>query len=342
MLGELDAKPVPRRVPGREQLKRELGELGGAVGRSARASATCSLLELTRHPLVGAIAGEREVASPLLRIRDGLGERSVRRSPPLQRGGRVHGRCVERMYELDAAVGTDLHELRVFGRGKRLRVHEPHLGPPERSCREQRITGGRRKRVDPGRHQRAQVVRHRQRRRGGSSLVAPEQARDLERVQRIAARRLSDPHEGRPWEAPAQRIGDDAVERGHRQRPQLEKLQRPVTRGGCDQRPLGVLRAHRDDAHHRLVLDPPERELDRRRGRRVEPLEVVDRDHDDCTVRREPAEHREQRGTDEPSLGRTARADSQQRDVQCHALRRRQPRQGVLVKMRQEIGKAGE
>ena len=53
-----------------------------------------------------------------------------------------------------------------------------------------------------------------------------------------------------------------------------------------------LLRAHGDDAQHRLVLDPPERELDRRRGRRVEPLEVVDRDGDGWGVRGERHEAR--------------------------------------------------
>ena len=246
------------------------------------------------------------------------------------------------MYELDAVVAADPHEPRFLSRSERPRVDEPQIGPPERRRPQQRLPRLPRQRSDPPRHQRTQAVRHRKTCRVATPLAPVEETRDLERVQGIAARRLSDPHEGRPREAPAQRVGDDAVERGHRQRPELEKLERPVARGGRDQRLVGALRAHGDDAQHRLVLDPPERELDRRCGRRVEPLEVVDRDGDECSVRGEPTEHGEERGADEPSLGRTAGGDSQERDVECLALRRRQARQGVLGKMPQEIGEAGE
>ena len=84
MLGEVEPQLVSRRAPGGNELERELRQLRSAVRGAAHACVTCSLLDLTRHPLVGAIAGEREVASPLLRIRDCLGERSVGRPPPLQ------------------------------------------------------------------------------------------------------------------------------------------------------------------------------------------------------------------------------------------------------------------
>src|SRR4051794_24603473 len=109
------------------------------------------------------------------------------------------------------------------------------------------------------------------------------------------------------------------MEGGDRKWPELEVLDQAVALQSRDWR-LGKLRgAHREEAAHGLVAEPAQRELDHRRRRRIEPVEVVDRAHD-LRFACERAQECEESGADDATLGRPCGGGAQERRVETDPL----------------------
>src|SRR5207244_2681322 len=86
---------------------RELDQLGGSVGRTARGRQRGRGVEFARDLLVWAGGGEGKVPSPLLWIVDLRGQAPVELLAARGGGRRVERRGEERMGELDSAATID-------------------------------------------------------------------------------------------------------------------------------------------------------------------------------------------------------------------------------------------
>ena len=152
----------------------------------------------------------------------------------------------------------------------------------QRGRGEQRGACVRREAGDPALDDLPQALRHRQRRAGFERRGRAEGTRDLQREQRVAARRLGDALQDRPPVAVAEPRLDQAAHRLGVERPEpgADEPFRP-------ERALQPERVRRGDrcAQRRQHADPvavqaPDGEGQRPRGRRVEPLDVVDGEHE--------------------------------------------------------------
>jgi len=117
---------------------------------------------------------------------------------------------------------------------------------------------------------------------GTARAVAPRQAAgQLERVERVAARDLVDPAQGRTRDRPHD-PGEHAPQRRLVQRTQVASIRALRREHGGDTERVHRVRVepHRREDPDRVGLQPPERVPQRVRRHRVQPLEVVDRDDD--------------------------------------------------------------
>ena len=275
---------------------------------------------------------------PLLGVPHRICERPVRaRRRPSERG-RVDGRSEQRMDERDPLADPDPDEPRVLGRGERLLRHQAKVGLGERSGAQERVTRLGRQRANPRRDQRLEALGDWEPSRVPVALPF-EQPGDLERVQRVPAGCLRDPHERRTRERPAELCRDDAVQGGDREWTELDP-----GHGAVALEPgqgAGFTRADGEDRPHPLGGQAPQRELERRRRRTIEPVEVVDGDDDGPLVGELPDE-REEGGPQHPGSWRPPRLRSQQRHLERLALHVRNRRVELLRQARQQIGEPGE
>ncbi len=211
--------------------------------------------------------------------------------------------------------------------------------PRERRRFEQRdARSGRQRRDAPG-DQRAKVVRHRERRRAICFTVG-EQSRNLECVERVAARRFGEPDEHRPRQCHAEAVDDDPLQRGDGERTDGQPADAGVVDREDEPGPSRV-GAQRDDDAKRCEREPAECELERRGARRIEPLRVVHGEQDGAAAR-QFTQDREQGGADEAAARRAAGIRAQERDVDCTALWRRQQREDLVSDRLEQVGQGGE
>ena len=288
MLGQVEPPPVGLGAAFGREPDRELRQLGGRVGRSPHARLTRRGLDRLRHLLVRTVAGQGEVAGSLLRIGHRVRQRAMRLAPAAERRRRVDRRGEERMGELDPPVGADPHEPRLLGRERgpgRRRGPGPAAPARPPAGAPLRVLAG----VDRTRFA-TSVLRS-----SGTGSVS-DSRRPLVPSR---SRAISSAYSGFPADACAMRT---SVGRGN---------VRPSSRRRCDgarratagraraaqallasdvaQAASICLRPQGDDQRDGLVGQTPERELERRRRRRIEPLDVVDGDHD-LAVGREHAQ----------------------------------------------------
>ncbi len=126
------------------------------------------------------------------------------------------------------------------------------------------------------------------------------------------------------------------MEGGDRKWPQLDVLDLAVALESRDRRPGKLGRAHREEAPHRLLAEPAQRELDHRRRRSVEPVNVVDRAHD-LRLAGERAQEREEARADDATLRRSCRSGAQQRGVETHPLWLGQSREELVRQVGEQI-----
>ena len=339
VLGQLEPQLVDGRAPLRDEAESEVGQLGRRVGGAAAARAASRILRRCRAtPASRPSQARARWRRDLLGIADYLGKRTV----DLPAAARVAPTSRRRKRRADART-------RSAGRPRSGRAPLP---PPRRAPRAStRLRSGRASadaRSSASRVPRAAIGRGLRPASGGCrEPAAPdcpgrppvEQPRDLERVQRVAGRRLGDPHERRARERPAESLGNDAVERGDRERPELEPAQAfpshdvgrvdPPNRSGARESP-GPARLSVAGSRTRS-----------RRRRRVEPLEVVDREHDVPSAASARSSERRAVPTRRRSGGRSAstrrRATSSAR--RCGSGKHRD---ALGRDRRQQIGESGE
>ena len=128
------------------------------------------------------------------------------------------------MDEVDPPVRLDPHEPRLLCSRQLVQVDHCGVRTGARGHPKQRVARPRWERADARLHKRIEAPRYRQQCRAGGVRAAVEQARDLQCVQGIAGRGLRDPHERRTRKRPAEHVGEDAMQRRHRQRTELEQL----------------------------------------------------------------------------------------------------------------------
>jgi hypothetical protein len=334
VLRELELQPPRLLAPRRHETKREIDQARGRVRRTERTRTLCGRLELGHHLRVGAVACEREVMCAFDRIDDDSGEIRVNRSPPTRRCSGVDRGGEQRMREAHASRSIDRDEACFLGGRERCLVDHPRVRPRERGDAEQRVT----RRCGQCPHtcadECAEAVRHRQRRYRVLHSLTLELSRDLDRMKRVAPRRSGNTVQHGSRERPAERVAEDAVKRRDRQRTDFDPFR-------FETRRLGRVGAQREDQADVLTVEAPEHELECVCGRGVEPLQVVDRDHDGG-ARPELADEREERGRDHAPRGWAGGVGAEQRDVEPAPLRCGQRVERLRRQSRCEVGDTTE
>ena len=335
-----------RELVGRER-PRLLEQVAGGLPRAARPRRGRGVLEPARHALVGLLGAEREVAHALLRVGDVVRQAAVQRAPAPARRRAVDGGGVERVREGDP-IARDVEQPALLGGheagGRRRLLDDLDGRVPQGGGHQQRLARVMRQPGDPARHELAQAVGHRQ---AGARLERrrrAERAGDLEREQRVAAGRLGDLQQRRPREGVAELPLDQPP---HGREPErAEPHAREVLRAerALEAERVGVIqrRPRRQDHADPVAGDSPQREGQRAGGLAVEPLHVVDREHDRRVGGREQ-QQRAQADADRGRVGRSvAGGAADQRDLERLALRGGQLVQVVVGKIVREVAEARE
>ena len=312
-----------------EGAEREPGQLGGRVGGAAHARVAGRGLQLPYDSGVWPGRAEGEMPRSLLWVAREVGNSAMRLAEPDRGSCGVHRRREERVDELDPPVHLDAHEPRLLRRRELDRIDRLRVGPRQGRGAQQRVARLGRKGLDACLDERVEVLWDGNAARDVPLAAAVELARDLDGVERVAVRCLRDPHERRPRKCAPELLREHAMEGGDRERPQFDVLDLEVALESRKRRSGKLRRAHREEAPHRLLTEPAQRELDRRRRRGIEPVEVVDR-ADDLRFAGERAEQREESGADDATLGSPCGDGAQQSRVETHPLRLGQEREELV------------
>ena len=206
-------------------------------------------------------------------------------------------------------------------------------------CEQQRRSRCRRQLVEACANQSLERLRNTQRLRGVD--VRAQSPGELERVERVPTGRLVHAQEGRACERQPEVCLEKLVNGTEAQRADVQPLHAVVT-----DRPLEVRRlrtfaeATGEQQEDRPIAQPPQREGERARRGRIEPLDVVDRE-DNRPLGSENLERTPNRDTER------ARVEAVRifLDEECHLERvapgRRQRRQHVLEHVLEQVAEAG-
>lgn len=178
----------------------------------------------------------------------------------------------------------------------------------------------------------------------GSHARVQDRAAQLDREERVAAGGVGDPSQDGAREHVVEPRLHDVVQLGEPKRPEAPSLDGARERDVERQR---IRRASVDETHRRddadvAIADPAQRECQRLGGRAIEPLLIVDGEHDRRRVGEQP-----QGGEDGRRDGACARrrprwAGAHERDVQGEPLRLGELRTDGLRDRLQEVGERGE
>ena len=185
----------------------------------------------------------------------------------------------QRMSEPDHAVRA-LDHVGSDRRSERLLVDSGRLHELERrraghSHDEQRLPRLLRQRAQSLADEVLERVGYRQRLRGIERRSHVERPRQLEREEGIAARCIVQPQQGRTWESESEPVTDETLDRADAERPDGQSLDHSGKRRLERRRRLAAAGEEDPD---RLAVEPPQREREHIRRRRIEPLDVVDRE----------------------------------------------------------------
>jgi hypothetical protein len=311
-----------------------LRELGGCVGRAARGRPRGGALELCGHALVRRLAAERQMTCPALRIGFAGGEALVERPSLLRSELGVDKRGQQRMVEADTIV-LDHEKARPHGGVERGALGQHGFdfrkqGLGERGDDRQHAAGLRRHVREPLAEKLVKGLRHWQGGAGMWQLAAPEEgSRQLEPEVRVATGRLVEPAQERARQGGTHALLKNGAECAQRQRAELDAIFGIERTGGAG--------AAREQLGYGLCAETPERELEHRRGGRVQPLDVVDRDDD----RPAPGEHpqrAEERRCDGPAIGPGLPVLAQEKsNLERRSLRCGERREDVADHVRQQV-----
>ena len=328
----------------------QLKELGRGRSRSAGPRLLGRVFERGRGGVIGAVGGERQMPSALFPVDHHRAQATVDPMTVLARAVRVDRRTIDGMREPDR-VTVSRHDPRV----DRLREQRFERRTLERGLQE----------LHRGARTRRGVQQHllRQRREGTHTLsneIVPEvprdgkglarrslvptqrRARDLQGEERIPAGRLAQAGEDRPRETRIQPDPHEFRQFAERHRvhgdPRHTLLRQRTSDTERQGRP-GV--SNGDQPTDPRVLEASEREHQRRRGRTIQPLHVVERDQHRIVDRR-LSQHRQRSHVHRSRVGgRSLRFGSQERDLQCGELRRRERPEDVASSTEQ-VRETGE
>jgi len=220
------------------------------------------LLGAKRGVAVRSDTRQAEVSGSLLEVLDERCQLAVRLLSARSRCRGVHRGCEERVDELDSAVGTGhAHQRRLFRRPKRFGVDERQVRSCGRSRSQKSILCPPWEGSHTPRDEAEDVSRDRY--GVGGNGCGADHPRNLQRVQRVAARGLRNPNEHRPRKDAVETVGQNAMQRRQGDGAELDPLE-PLPRQPGHERVGFLLRAHRDDQPHRLVVQSPQREFERR------------------------------------------------------------------------------
>ena len=329
-------------VAWRRQPERLLGELGrdsrgAAIGRQPR-----GVFEHARDIGVRRFRPEREVARAEERVLDDSRDPQVN-LPPLLAEILVEDGREQRMGEANRpAVALD--HVRDDRRVQRLRRNARPLehglrGRAERRGERERLARGRREAGDPRAHELLERLGNRQ--RLNRIDVRVERAGQLQREERIPARRLVDPEQCLARKDLPSRSRRRPVERADAQRPQLQPPdgvpgERLLERG----RLRSVGEPPGEQQEHVVRAQPSHREAEGSRRRGVQPLQIVDRD-EQRPVFGEQLDRAANGDPDRPRIHPLTRVLlAQERDLERTAPRRRQPGQDFVEHVLEQIAEA--
>ena len=330
----------------RRQPHRVLAELRGDHRCALRGRRPGRGFEQRSEIGVWAVGRERKVTRAGERILDDLCETTVDALPLAGRQPLVEDRGQKRVREPDRAAGELDHvrsERRLEcagldpGAGKlcrsqariRGREHE-HLA---RRCVEAVEAGGDELLQPFGDGERLRRIRHR--------AVGAERPRKLERVERIPARHRVQPEQRRPGQAVGEQAVQDLMRRADAERPDPDPLdpvavERVLDRG----RLLRLAEPPRPQQRDVGLRQPAQRKPERACRRDVEPLQVVDRDHQ--PILGEQLESAPNRNSERPLVDTALRGIlDQQGDLERPAPRRGQGRQHLLERVVEQVAEAG-
>ena len=284
------------------------------------------------------------MAGTLLGIRDDPGERRVDDAPVARRRVAIDRRPEQRVAERDPAVEADLDQAVGLGRGEFRGRDERGRRAVEGRDAEQRGAGCRRQPSDAVAGSLDDRLRHWQRRRGVRRAALDDPSRDLEGVERVAAGDLGDPLDRRPRQLPAEPGEEQVVEAADGQGTEYDPPDPDVRQGLAEAEQDGRAADRRPDGRHEAdlsVAKPAGGEHQRVGGRAVQPLGVVDRDHQ-RPLCGEPAEDRGRPRGDGPRVDYgVVGLGPQEREIEGAALGRRQVGDRV-VEVAQEVGETAE
>ena len=194
--------------------------------------------------------------------------------------------------------------------------------------------------AQPLRDQLAHVVGNRKRLAGRRHAVAQQRGGELEREERVAGGRAVNREQRGAAEGRAQPRLDQLVQGAGAERADADALDARHAERAVETQRQGAAarRAQRDQESDRAALEPASGELQNARGRAVEPLDVVDGDHE-RRRRGEPVEHGDDRRRDRALAGeRIRRRRSEERDLEGVPLRGRERCQHVGLDPGEQIG----
>ena len=192
----------------------------------------------------------------------------------------------------------------------------------QRSSGQDRLSRGRGKRRDPRRHQLLHRFRNRQRVVNVAiPCSARKRARDLQREERIATRSSDQANEQPTRKRHTEPIPNQVIQRRNRQRPRDNPLQAILRQRTAEGKRQVGPSLHASRQHQpRLWRETAGCELKYARRRRIEPLRIVDRNHQ-RPLGGKRSEHPDERRCDRLRIRRRLRLYAHQRHPQRPLLR---------------------
>ena len=229
-------------------------------------------------------------------------------------------------------------ERRVEGTFRDACLRQQRLGRrSDRGCETERIASPR---WEAGQaHPNKPLERRRDRQRFERVDVAVERAGDLEREERVPARLFVNPEKCLACKRSAEPVAEQPVHRADAERLELDLLQwqarLELEHPGSGDEPPGE-----QDADV-FLPEPPESEGQSARGRRIEPLDVIDRD-DDWLAIAQQVQDVPDCDSECPVVDRIiVRFFDEQRDLECVPPRGRESRQHIAENALEQISEAG-
>ena len=342
-LCEREQPGAPLRCVRWRQPERVLGERRGVLWGAARKRARDSCGDRRCELCIGLLGGERKVQRTQLLVGNDARELQMELAPfvGLRSASR---RCGEQGVGGAHTVAVDEHHTRVHRGVERVWSGDRRsLGEAQvRAQRddEQQPAHGAGQPFDAGAEQVLDAVRHGDLLADRGQAVSGERASDLEREQGIPERRLVDAAQELPREAQPEPLGQDPPRGAEAERADLEPSQRPPLERALESSlDTGALGEQEADG---LALEPAHGEVECVGGRRIEPLDVVDRDQQRLTGG-QGAQRVQEAERDRVGLGRRARRLGPQKGhLQRAQLRSRQADELLRLDAVEQVDQRGK